>query len=232
MTTLWHSQPTTYAMRSPQLCARALIILVSIVLSTFAWAEPEPSRFLDLKLSDCVNKALEKAGGISAVDLTTLTCNAKGISDATGINSLLNLERLSLFGNRLKTIDLSGLDGLENLNLANNALAEIDLSGTKSIKTLYLFGNRLVQLNLEGLEQLVKLKAEKNKLLAVQFARKSALEKVYLFNNEMVDIEIDTLPALKFIDVRSNPMPDEVYDYLDKFDGVKASHDGNTEDWK
>lgn len=232
MNKLWHCLPTTYAMRLPRLCARVLIILVSIVLSTSAWAELEPSHFVDPKLSDCVKKALQKAGGISAVELTTLTCNAKGISDATGINSLLKLQRLSLFGNRLKTIDLSGLNGLENLNLANNALAKIDLSSTKAIKTLYLFGNRLEQLSLEGLEQLVKLKAEKNKLLTVQFAHKSALEKVYLFNNEMVDIEIDTLPALKFIDVRSNPMPDEVYDYLDTFHGVKASHDGNTEDWK
>ncbi len=188
--------------------------------------------FPDPKLSSCVTQALQKAGGIPANELTSLTCNAMGISNAAGVNGLVKLKRLSLFGNKLKSIDLSGLTGLENLNLANNALTDIDLSDTKSISTLYLFGNRLVQLNLTELKQLVKLKAEKNQLLTVEFARESALEKVYLFNNEMVDIVINTLPKLKFIDVRSNPMPDEVYDYLDTFNGVKASHDGNTEDWK
>ncbi len=48
----------------------------------------------------------------------------------------------------------------------------------------------------------------------------------------MGDIKVDRLTGLRFIDVRSNPEPDPVYDYLAAFDGVKVSHDGNTEDWK
>lgn len=232
MRTSWSNLLTSSSVMLRRLGARALTVMISGVLSAFASAAPEPGHFSDPKLSLCVTKALQKAGVTSVVELSALTCNAQGISDAAGINSLTGLQRLSLFGNRLTSIDLSGFEKLENLNLANNALAEIDLSGTKAIQTLYLFGNQLKQLDLEGLEQLVKLKAEKNKILNVKFAGKSALEKVYLFNNEMEDIQIDTLSALKFIDVRSNPMPDKVYDYLDTFSGVKASHDGNTEDWK
>ena len=48
----------------------------------------------------------------------------------------------------------------------------------------------------------------------------------------MISIHIDHLEHLNFLDVRSNPMPDEVYDYLDSFKGLKASHDGNTDDWR
>lgn len=232
MTTLGYRRPTRTGMRTSRFYTKALTVLAGMLLGTSAWAEPAPARFTDPKLSTCVSKALQKAGGVSTLELTKLNCNNQGITDATGINSLSNLQHLSLFGNRLKRIDLSGMVGLESLNIANNQLTKIDLSATNAIKTLYLFGNKLEQLNLEGLERLAKLKAEKNQLLAVQFAPKSALEKVYLFNNKMVDINIDTLTELKFIDVRSNPMPDEVYDYLDKFRGVKASHDGNTEDWK
>lgn len=186
----------------------------------------------DAGLAACVAAATEARKLASAEELTTLTCNAMNISDATGIGTLTKLTELSLFGNRLGTIDLRGLHALESLNLANNTLSEIDVSGKAALRTLYLFGNRLSQLDLRETPKLVKLRAEKNQLLEVLFGRMPALEKVYLFDNKMEDIRIDTLTGLRFIDVRSNPMPDEVYDYLDEFSGVKASHDGNTEDWE
>lgn len=211
--------------------ALALGALIFGSLSGVSWAA-EPVHFPDKRFAACVTSAINKEAVSSAQDLTRLTCNAQGISEVSGIKHLRNLTRLSLFGNRLTSIDLSGLNNLEVLNLANNNLTDINLEPAPALKTLYLFGNQLQHLNLEKQRALVKLKAEKNKLLAVTFANGSPLQKVYLFNNEMVDIKIDSLSALKFLDVRSNPMPDEVYDYLDEFRGVKASHDGNTEDWK
>ncbi len=188
--------------------------------------------FPDPALAACIAEATQTGNLAGAQELTALTCNAMNIGDATGIGALTRLRELSLFGNRLRTIDLGGLQGLESLNLANNSLTEIDVSGKPALKTLYLFGNRLGKLDLRETPGLVKLRAEKNQLLEVLFGRMPALEKVYLFDNRMEDIRIDTLTGLRFIDVRSNPMPDEVYDYLDEFSGVKASHDGNTEDWQ
>jgi Leucine-rich repeat (LRR) protein len=188
--------------------------------------------FADPRLAACVAAALEKAQVGSLAELATLTCNAMKISDASGLGQLRALKNLSLFGNALTRADVSALTGLETLNLANNRLASIDLSSNAELKTLYLFGNRLEALDLSANPAIEKLKAEKNRILEVRFAAPAALQKVYLFDNKMEDIKIDSLPKLRFIDVRSNPMPDEVYDYLDEFDGVKASHDGNTEEWR
>lgn len=211
------------------------ILAIGTVLTAFLLAgtvSANDAQFPDAKLHACVTAAVESANVTSAQALVSLTCNAKGITDATGIGQLPNLERLSLFGNQLGAIDLRGLAALKELNLANNALMQVDLSGNPSLEVLYLFGNRLEALDLRASPALVKIKAEKNQLLDVRFTQMPALEKVYLFDNKMQDINIDGLSALRFIDVRSNPMPDEVYDYLDAFTGVKASHDGNTEDWE
>ncbi|MFK8052510.1 MAG: leucine-rich repeat domain-containing protein [Woeseiaceae bacterium] len=189
-------------------------------------------QFPDSNLSDCVEAAVQRAGLASATELVSLNCNAQAIEDSTGINQLVNLRTLSLFGNKLQHVDVRNLKALETLNLANNRLREIDLSSNQTLKTLYLFGNQLEMLDLAETPVLVKLKAEKNRLKAVSFGLIPTLAKVYLFDNKMENIKIDNLSGLTFIDVRSNPMPDEVYDYLDAFDGVKASHDGNTEDWE
>ncbi|MEO0575962.1 MAG: leucine-rich repeat domain-containing protein [Pseudomonadota bacterium] len=195
-----------------------------------AWADDVV--FADSRLTQCVSAAVSAASVESAVDLTTLSCNAKGIDDATGIEQLVKLEKLALFGNQLSTIDLRQLTALKELNLANNQLTRIDVSNNSALQVLYLFGNQLVSLDLQQTPALSKIKAEKNRLLVVNFGAQPKLERIYLFDNKMEDIKIDGLTALRFIDVRSNPMPDEVYDYLDAFSGVKASHDGNTEDWE
>lgn len=195
-------------------------------------AMAQPAEFADEELAACVTAAVQQANIDSPAALVSLTCNGMGIEDATGISALTGLQTLSLFGNRLAQIDTSALVELKILNLANNRLKQVDLANNTQLQTLYLFGNALTGLNLESNRTLKKLKAEKNKILKVVFPQSTTLQKVYLFNNEMEDIKIDSLKSLKFIDVRSNPMPDEVYDYLDGFSGVRASHDGNTEEWR
>lgn len=86
--------------------------------------------------------------------------------------------------------------------------------------------------HLNGLSRLTKIRAKANRLERIDLTGLTSAERIYLFDNELTTIEIDGLDRLRFLDVRSNPMPDEVYDYLDGFGGLKASHDGNTEDWK
>lgn len=204
-----------------------------VALVTLLAAQPAKSvEFADEQLAACVAKAVEQASVGSAADLVSLTCNGSDIKNAAGIDTLTGLQTLSLFGNGLTQIDLGALVHLKTLNLANNRLTQIDLANNSMLESLYLFGNSLTALNLESNRALKKVKAEKNRIVSVVFPESVTLQKVYLFDNKMEDIKIDSLKALRFLDVRSNPMPDEVYDYLDEFSGVKASHDGNTEEWR
>ncbi|MFK7733841.1 MAG: hypothetical protein AB8B48_19630 [Pseudomonadales bacterium] len=118
-------------------------------------------------------------------------------------------------------------------NSSNQVSAELEDACLTPVRRFdCAFGNALKGLNLEANGLLKKVNAEKNKILNVAFPESTTRHKLYLFDNKMEDIKIDSLKALRFLDVRSNPMPDEVYDYLDEFCGVKASHDGNTEEWR
>lgn len=212
---------------SPSLLALlAAMLLVSVPLSAQSVA------YADKQLASCVAAAVERANVGSPEELISLTCNGLKIDSVAGIETLIGLESLSLFGNRLKQIDVRALVGLKALNVANNQLEQIELANNPALETLYLFGNALTSLNLQSNPALKKVKAENNEILNVVFPESTTLKKVYLFDNKMEDIQIDSLKVLRFLDVRSNPMPDEVYDYLDEFSGVKASHDGNTEEWR
>ncbi|MFK7977429.1 MAG: leucine-rich repeat domain-containing protein, partial [Halioglobus sp.] len=190
------------------------------------------AEIVDEQLAECVAAVMQQAKVNSASELVSLTCNGSDIKSAEGIGEFTSLETLSLFGNQIAQIDVSALTNLKTLNLANNRLEQIDVMNNQSLEVLYLFGNALKGLNLESNALLKKVKAEKNQILGVVFPESLILQKVYLFDNKMEDIKIDSLKGLRFLDVRSNPMPDEVYDYLDEFSGVKASHDGNTEEWR
>ena len=211
----------------------AVLIVVAAALSMsngrlFA----KTADFPDPNLAACVVEAMKAEGVATPRDLTRLSCNARKIETATGIETLSSLVELSLFGNRLATINLNNLPHLATLNLADNLLRKVDVSQNAELLKLYLFRNRLTTLDLGRASKLQKLRAENNRLEVVTFGQMPALKKVYLFDNRMEDINIDNLTGLRSIDVRANPMPDEIYDYLDSFSGVKASHDGNTEEWR
>ena len=47
----------------------------------------------------------------------------------------------------------------------------------------------------------------------------------------MEHIDIYSLPKMKYMDVRQNPMPDELYEEMDKLKGTTILHDGNADDW-
>ena len=48
----------------------------------------------------------------------------------------------------------------------------------------------------------------------------------------MVDMDIYHLPLAHYIDVRQNPMPDKLYEEMDKLKGITFLHDGNAKDWQ
>ena len=209
-----------------------LIVVAAAVSMSNGRLFAKAADFPDPNLAACVVEAMKSEGVTTPRDLTRLSCNARSIDNATGIETLSSLVELSLFGNRLATVSLDNLLQLETLNLADNLLGKIDVSQNTELLKLYLFRNLLTTLDLRGAPKLKKLRAENNRLEVVTFGQMPALEKVYLFDNRMEVINIDNLTGLRSIDVRANPMPDEVYDYLDSFSGVKASHDGNTEEWR
>lgn len=195
-------------------------------------AESLVKKIADPALNTCVKSALLKQGFFELKQIKKLKCHNKGIANIEGIHLLVNLENLSLFNNEITQADLTSLAHLETLNLANNDLQSLNLSGLSKLKTLYLFKNKLTKLDMSGLAALEKLRMMQNQLTSLDITPLSSLKEAHLFDNQLEDLQITGLNNLDFLDVKQNPMPDELYDFYDEQTGIVISHDGNADDWQ
>lgn len=189
------------------------------------------SNVLDPALKTCIHKALEK-GHLNPDALTALKCHSKKIENLDGLNQFTNLTSLSLFNNKIIRADLSAFTKLETLNLAKNKLTFLYVKNLSALESLYAFQNKLTEVDLTGLTALKKLRLAQNKITELNTQDLSALESAHLFDNQMEDLDIRPMVKLTFMDVKQNPMPDELYDFFDEQEGVVISHDGNADDWK
>ena len=100
------------------------------------------------------------------------------------------------------------------------------------LEKLYLFKNQLATLDMSGLSALHTVRMMQNQLKTLDISALKNLKTGYFFDNKLTDLQISGLDKIEFLDVRQNPMPDELYDFYDEQDGVVISHDGNADDWK
>lgn len=185
----------------------------------------------DSAFKECVQKTAQQNNWTDASEFTQLKCHNEKIESANELQYFIALEQLSLFGNRIRQLDLSALKKLKTLNLANNKLVKLNIAHLEKLDTLFLFKNELSTLNLSGLVSLSKVRLMQNNLTQLDISELVSLESGYFFDNQLEDLQITGLNKLRFLDVKQNPMPDELYDFYDKQEGIVISHDGNADDW-
>lgn len=188
--------------------------------------------FADSKLANCVREQAASRNWQTVEEFVELSCHNMDIQVADDVSSLSALKTLSLFNNNISHLDLRPLTQLETLNLANNALESLQISGLDRLQTLYLFRNKLQRIDLSGLSSLKKLRLMQNALTELDISPLTSLEMGYFFDNQLKDLQISGLSKLQFLDVKQNPMPDELYDFYDQQEGIIINHDGNADDWK
>ena len=150
------------------------VLVIFLLLAGFASAE-EPVHFADDKLKAAIEDELwvYDPTPTDMLDLVTLTSirtfgtQASGISDLTGLEYAVNLQRLTL---RLHVISditpLAGLTGLVQLNLSQNAIPDLSpLSQLTALQSLNLHGNKITDLTpLRSLTNLTWLDLHWNEL--------------------------------------------------------------------
>ncbi len=186
----------------------------------------------DSRLQDCVNTLVKKNKWQSISDITKIQCHNKGVESLEGIEQFSKLQKLSLHKNKIKKVILKNFQDLKEINIARNKLSEVELSNLPKLETLYLFGNRFSDLELNNFPKLKQLKANSAGVHYFHYSNLPSLQKIYMFDNQMETIDIHSLPALIYMDVRQNPMPDELYEEMDKMPNMTILHDGNAEDWQ
>ena len=224
-----------YKLSARLLCLIRQLIYVAYLLPMLSHAASSDlliEHIRDQKLHQCIIKTMRNNGWTSANQVKFIKCHNQDIISAEGINQFSNIHTLSLYKNKIPSIEIEKLSHLEIVNLANNQLNEFSLSGLTKLKKLYLFRNNLSQLSLSDLSSLTQIKANNNQLEQLTIGSTPKLEKLYLFNNQLESVELKELTQLHYLDVRQNPMPDEFYDFLDEQTHLTARHDGNADDWE
>ncbi len=186
---------------------------------------------VDENLRRCVADIGAKNNWATPDQYQHITCHNKAIGAVDGLESFVNITKLSLHKNQIKSFALTGLKHLRTLNLGRNRLQRLTIGNLAALEELYIFSNRLTELTMSDLPKLTKLKANSNNIVTFTYRDLPALGKIYLFDNAMEHIDIHSLPNLKYMDVRQNPMPDELYEAMDKLEGATILHDGNADDW-
>ena len=210
-----------------------LICFAVMFMSHSLLAKPlSEVEYLDQNLRACIEQTAKSNNWLNVADVTELKCHNAEIQSADVVAQFTSLTSLSLFNNKLVKLDLRALTNLSFLNLANNTLQTLSISGLNKLETLYLFRNKLESIDLTGLSALKKIRVMQNDLTKLDITPLKSLEMGYFFDNQLADLQITGLKSLNFLDVRQNPMPDELYDFYDEQVGVVISHDGNADDWK
>lgn len=185
----------------------------------------------DPRFRECVKALAQKEHWKTTSDVTQINCNNKKITSVEGIEQFKNLAVLSLYKNKIKQATISSLPLLTSLNLARNELVHIQVSELPLLENMYVFGNKLTALALTNLTNLKVIKANNNRLETLSFKNNSSLEKIYIFDNKLETVDIYGLPKMKMMDCRQNPMPDPLYEEMDRMTAVTFFHDGNADDW-
>lgn len=139
-----------------------------------------------------------------ALHNTMTSVNVKGCADLTFINcagselpeidlsDCKQLETAWLPGNKMISIDLTGLTNLQELSLERNLLTEIHgLSDCTKLTELNVAENELTTLVLTGLSSLNKLDCRENKLTALDLSSCTALTEAFCYKNAIKE------PAMK-----------------------------------
>lgn len=200
--------------------------------AVFANTPVDSLSFEDNAFKDCIKSVASERKWQYVEQFSDIKCHGMGIEKAQEVNQFINLHSLSLFNNNLQSLDLTNLSKLKLLNLANNQLHALEISSLNRLEKLYLFKNQLETLDMSGLSSLQAVRMMQNQLKTLDISALKNLKMGYFFDNKLVDLQISGLDKLEFLDVRQNPMPDELYDFYDEQDGVVISHDGNADDWK
>ena len=115
--------------------------------------------------------------------VTELLVNALNISDLTGIEDFIALERLGCAFNNLTTLDLSNNHQLIEMGCTSNSLISLNITQSPSLEILYCDENFLTELDLTQNPSLVEVYCDWNMLTALDITQNSNLFLIWCDHN-------------------------------------------------
>jgi Leucine-rich repeat (LRR) protein len=134
-----------------------LVLALTLLFTQCDILEPEP----DVNIPDeaFLNALIDLGidangdGAISpseAEEIPHIDVSDRGISDMTGIEAFINLERLLCWKNQLTSLDVSQNTALTDLYCAFNQLTSLNVSKNTALTVLHCFSNPLTSLDISN----------------------------------------------------------------------------------
>lgn len=149
--------------------------------------------------------------GLAARSLHELTLNNTGLYELD-LTELLQLRRLELRKNHLRTLDISGKNylfakhNLTDLIAPSNQIETLVIEDSESLLNLDASSNALTELDLVSAKQLVNLNMSSNKLTSIDFSKCAALKNVNVSLNSIAQIVMPNESVLHDFDIHNNAM--------------------------
>ncbi len=122
--------------------------------------------------------------------------------DVSGLKNL----RYLVYNYGLTSLNVNGCTALEAIEVSNNRLKALDLIGLENIQTLCCSRNELTSLDLSGLENLYYLACGENKLTSLDVSMCTALEYLSVEENKLKTLDVSANTELKTFHANNTPL--------------------------
>lgn len=146
-----------------------LLLALASLLTKCEILEPEPDVNIpdEAFLNALIDLGIDRNGDGAlspheAEDILHLDVSDRGISDLTGIEAFIDLERLNCWKNQLTSLDVSRNTALTDLYCAQNKLTSLDLSNNTALAVLHCFSNQLTSLDISNNTSLKNIQLRDN----------------------------------------------------------------------
>ena len=141
---------------------------------------------------------------------TLFACNSMGDTEDEDGNVYGNIRDLEFeesgVGNKLTSVDVTGLSSLVSLGLSNNLLTTFDGTGLTNLVSLYLTKNLLTSFNSTGLTNLVELDLRQNQLTSFSGNGLGLLTELNLTNNPITTFTSSGMSNLTILVLTGNQL--------------------------
>jgi len=177
--------------------------------------EPDPNdhvNFPDLTFLDAlIEEGIDSNGDrkISyeeASYVTELRVPGSGISEMTGLEAFVNLEKLVCDINNLTSLDVSNNTKLAHLICWANQLTSLDVSSNIELERLWCSGNQLTSLDVSSNTELVWFACCDNQITSLDVSKNILLNRLECAQNELTSLDVSNNVALLELDCYENKL--------------------------
>jgi len=139
-------------------------------------------------------------------NILNLNIDSKNISDLTGIEDFISLQRLNCNYNKLTSLDLSKNTALYQLSCGANSLSQLDISKNVALKILDCSYNQITSLDISNNPDFFQITCESNNLKSLDISKNTKLEYLDFDKNQISSFDASNNKALGALSCESNQL--------------------------